>query len=116
MMEVVAAVLLVSGSLLALLAAVGLQRFNDVFGRMHAATKPATLGLVLILSGAALVLPAPGAVAKLLLVILLQFVTAPIAAHLVGRAAFRAGSEMDPDTIVDEEAESILSRPPRFGP
>lgn len=112
-MEAIAAVLLVSGSLLALLAAVGLQRFDDVFGRMHSATKPATLGLVLILTGAMLVLPIPGAVAKLLLVVLLQFVTAPIAAHLVGRAAFRAGSEMDPDTIVAEDAEAIMSRPPR---
>jgi multicomponent Na+:H+ antiporter subunit G len=113
-MELVGSILMVAGSLLALLAAIGLQRFDDVFGRMHSATKPATLGLVLILTGAGLVLPIPGAVAKLFLVILLQFITAPVAAHLVGRAAFRAGTELDPETIVAHEAEVVMRRPPRL--
>lgn len=113
MIELIAAVFLIGGSFLAFLAAVGLQRFNDVFGRMHSATKPATLGLVMILTGAALVLPSAGAVAKLVLVILLQFVTAPVAAHLVGRAAFRAGNELDPGTIVAREAE-VIKRPPQI--
>lgn len=107
MIELIASVLVVGGAVLALLAAIGLQRFEDVFARMHAATKPATLGLILILSGAALLLPIPGAFAKLILVILLQFITAPIAAHLVGRAAFRTGKELSPETLVVEEAEYI---------
>ena len=47
-LEVVSAVLMLSGVALALLAAVGLLRFPDVFSRMHAATKPATLGLLLV--------------------------------------------------------------------
>ena len=111
MTELIASVLIVGGAVLALLAAIGLQRFDDVFARMHSATKPATLGLILTLSGSALVLPIPGAVAKLVLVILLQFITAPIAAHLVGRAAFRTGKELSPDTIVVEEAEYINTHP-----
>lgn len=111
MIELIASVLVVAGAALALLAAVGLQRFDDVFARMHAATKPATLGLLLILSGAAFMLPIPGAVAKLFLVILLQFITAPIAAHLVGRAAFRTGKELSPATLVVEEAEYINTHP-----
>lgn len=111
MIEAIASVLLVAGAALALLAAIGLHRFEDVFARMHAATKPATLGLILILSGAGLMLPIPGAVAKLVLVILLQFITAPIAAHLVGRAAFRTGKELSPETFVDEGAEYINTHP-----
>lgn len=111
-MEAVASILLLAGSLLALLASVGLQRFDDVFARMHSATKPATLGLILILAGAGLVIPAPGAVAKLFLVILLQFITAPVAAHLVGRAAFRAGTELSPETIVSDEVEVIMRHRP----
>jgi multicomponent Na+:H+ antiporter subunit G len=109
-MEAVAAVLLVLGSLLAVLAAIGLHRFDDVFARMHSATKPATLGLVLMLTGTALVIPTPGAVAKLGLVILLQFITAPVGAHLVGRAAFRTGTALDPATLFDEESERIRPR------
>ncbi|HUG07421.1 MAG TPA: monovalent cation/H(+) antiporter subunit G [Acidimicrobiia bacterium] len=110
-MEPVASILIVAGAVLALLAAFGLQRFDDVFARMHSATKPATLGLILILSGAAFMLPVPGAVAKLLLVVMLQFTTAPIAAHLVGRAAFRTGQELSRDTMVVEEAEYISTHP-----
>ncbi len=106
-MEVVASVFLILGALLALLAAIGLQRFDDVFARMHSATKPATLGLILTLTATALVVPIPGAVAKLTLVILFQFITAPVGAHLVGRAAFRTGRELSPDTIVDDRADEI---------
>ncbi len=106
-MELLASALIVFGASLALLAAIGLNRFKDVFSRMHAATKPATLGLALILTGTALVLPTPGAVAKLFLVVLVQFITAPVAAHLVGRAAFRTGNAISPDTQFDDESERI---------
>jgi len=109
-MGAVSAVLLLLGSLLAVLAAIGLHRFDDVFARMHSATKPATLGLVLILTGTALVIPTSGTIAKLGLVILLQFITAPVGAHLVGRAAFLTGTALDPQTLFDEESERIRPR------
>lgn len=109
-MELVASILLVAGSLLAFLAAVGLIRFEDVFTRMHAATKPATLGLILILTGTALVLPPPNPLTKLILVMLLQFATAPVGAHLIGSAAYRMGAPLTPGTVVDEDAREI--RPP----
>lgn len=78
-------VLVVAGSAWVVLAAVGVLRFADVYSRMHAATKSATLGLLLVLGGAATHLPGDDA-AKLGLVGVLVFVTAPVAAHLVGRA------------------------------
>jgi multicomponent Na+:H+ antiporter subunit G len=111
-LEVAVAVLLVSGVLLAVTAALGLQQFPDVFARMHAATKPATLGLLLILLAAALVMPSAGDVAKLLLVVVLQFITAPVAAHMIGRAAYRSGTELSPATAIDELAESNRRLPP----
>ena len=104
MRDLLAALLHIPGALLALLAAVGLHRFPDVFARMHAATKPATLGLVLLLSGAAISVGSAGDTAKLLLVVALQFLTAPVGAHLVGRAAYRAGTELNPATEIDELA------------
>ena len=103
-MEVVSGIMMLVGAALALIAGIGLQRFEDVFARMHAATKPATLGLVLVLGGAALQLPDAGDVVKLLLVILLQFVTAPVGSHLLGRATYRAGTEMSSVVAVDELA------------
>jgi multicomponent Na+:H+ antiporter subunit G len=104
MTDVLSAALMVGGATLALIAGIGLQRFPDVFARMHAATKPATLGLALVLTGAALRMPDAGAVAKLLLVIALQFITAPTGSHLVGRATYRAGTELSDATAVDELA------------
>ncbi|MEW6152400.1 MAG: monovalent cation/H(+) antiporter subunit G [Actinomycetota bacterium] len=105
MPEAIASALILAGVTLGLTAGLGLQQFPDVFARMHAATKPATLGLVLVLAGAAIVIDNRGDVAKLLLVIVLQFVTAPVGAHMVGRAAYRAGTELSPLTSVDELAE-----------
>ena len=104
MVDVAAAVLVLAGVVLAIAAGLGLQRFPDVFARMHAATKPATLGLVLVLAGAALRVDDAGDVAKLLLVLALQFVTAPVGAHMIGRAAYRAGTELSPTTSCDELA------------
>ena len=99
--------LLALGGVLAVIAAIGLHRFSDVFARMHAATKPATLGLVVVLGGAVLVMPDVGDSAKLILVILLQLITAPVGAHLVGRAAYLTGTELDPDTQFDEMSTSF---------
>jgi multicomponent Na+:H+ antiporter subunit G len=96
------AVLLLLGVLLALIAAVGLVRFPDLFSRMHAATKPATLGLLLITVGAALRMEEGSDAAKLLLVAAFQFLTAPVAAHMVGRAAYRAGAGAQDELVVDE--------------
>lgn len=100
--EVAAAVLLLAGSVLAVLAGVGLQRFPDVFARIHSATKATTLGLLFIVAGAALRIGDAGDAAKLALVAVLQFVTAPVAAHMVGRASYRAGTEMSDHTAIDE--------------
>lgn len=110
-MEVLSGVMMLTGAALALIAGIGLQRFDDMFNRMHAATKPATLGLALVLGGAALQVPDAGNVAKLVLIILLQFITAPVGSHLVGRAAHRAGTELG-DVEIDELAEVPLEKPP----
>ncbi len=111
MSSVIASVLLLAGVGLSVVAGLGLQRFPDVFARMHAATKPATLGLVLVLAAAAIKLDDPGDTAKLALVIALQFLTAPVAAHMVGRAAYRSGTELSSATSVDELAEAREREP-----
>lgn len=86
-------VLLVIGAAWALLAAVGVLRFDDVYSRMHAATKSPTLGLLLISAGAALHLDLSQAL-KLLLVALLVLLTAPVGAHLIGRATHQSPGDV----------------------
>jgi multicomponent Na+:H+ antiporter subunit G len=110
MLDVISAALLLSGVALAVVAGVGLVRFPDVFSRMHAATKPATLGLVLVGSGAALRVDEGSDALKILLVVAFQFVTAPVAAHMIGRAAYRTGAGAVDRLVVDELPE--LPPPP----
>lgn len=94
-------VLLLAGLALNLVAAVGLHRLPDVFCRMHAASKPATLGLLCVLAATALALGEAGVAGKLGLVAALQFATNPVGSHMVGRAAWQAGSPTAPGTAVD---------------
>ena len=100
--DVLSSVLLLTGVSLALLAGLGLVRFPDVFSRMHAATKPATLGMLLVTVGAAVRQDEASDASKLLLVAAFQFLTAPVAAHMIGRAAYRSGTGDLEDLVVDE--------------
>lgn len=106
MADLITTVCLVLGASLSLLAGIGLHRFPDVFARMHAATKPATLGILLLLVAASIQAGRPGDIVKLVLVGTLQFITAPVGAHMVGRAAYRAGSQLSPQTTIDELADA----------
>jgi multicomponent Na+:H+ antiporter subunit G len=102
--ELVSVGLMLAGALSCLLGAIGLLRLPDLPARLQAATKPQTLGLALVLVGAALVLEMQSAV-TLLLLVLFQVLTAPVISQLVGRAAYR-GDAVDRDTlVVDEMAE-----------
>ena len=92
-LEAIASLLLLVGCALALIAAIGLHRLPDVLTRMHAATKPAILGIMLVLVGTAMRMPSGNAQVKLLLVIALQLLTTPVGAHMIGRAAHRAGQQ-----------------------
>ena len=105
--DVAAAACLLVGALLSLIAAIGILRFPDVLTRMHSATKPQVLGLLLVLLGVGLRLRDPGSVGMLALVALFQLATTPIASHMVGRASFRAGQVRHDLLVVDELTEVL---------
>ena len=102
MMEPVAALLVVTGGFFCLVAAIGLVRLGDVFCRMHAATKAGTLGLALVCLAAMLLADSWRQVIEPLIVFVFMISTAPVGAHLIGRAAFRAGAPTVPGTGADE--------------
>lgn len=104
-MDVISAAVMALGAAFTLLAGIGLHRFDDVFARMHAAGKASTLGLLLILLGAALRLSELGEVVKLGLVAALAVITIPAGVHLIARAAWRAGTELAPVTEFDEASQ-----------
>ena len=100
--DVAASVFLLSGVVFVLLAVLGLWRFDDVFSRVHAATKATTLGVLLVIMAIALRVEAPADLVKVLLTAVVQVITAPVAGHMLGRAAYRAGIELTPFTVIDQ--------------
>lgn len=90
-MDVAGLLCLVAGALLCLAAAVGLLRFPDLLTRMHAATKPQVLGVLLVLAGVGLRTRSGLDLGMLILIGLFQMLTVPVGAHMVGRAAYRVG-------------------------
>lgn len=107
--DVLAALCLLGGALLALAAGVGVLRFPDLLARMHSATKPQVLGLTLVLLGLALRLRTGPALWMLLLVVLFQLLTSPVAAHMVGRAGYRTGKVRHDLLLVDELTSDQLA-------
>jgi multicomponent Na+:H+ antiporter subunit G len=84
--DVLSAVLMLSGSLLAVVSSIGIHRLGSTRARMHATTKPATLGVLLCAIGAVLQFADVSDITKVLVVVILQLVGAPIGAHMLGRA------------------------------
>lgn len=98
-------IIMLAGVSLTVLSSIGVVRFSDVLERSHALTKASTLGLVLVLLGAAIDLEHPNDVTNLVLAGMLQVITMPVAANLMNRATYRAaGIRARLDTI-DELAE-----------
>lgn len=86
MITVVASALVLLGAAFTMLGGIGAVRLSDVFSRIHPAAKGPTLGLLLVAAGTALELRQAGVVLTLALVVILQFLAAPVGAHLLGRA------------------------------
>jgi multicomponent Na+:H+ antiporter subunit G len=103
--------LLVLGAFLMFLTGVGLVRMPDIFTRMHAATKSASLGVALLLLAAALVFQEAMVVTKALVTIAFIFLTAPVAASLLGRAAYARKTPLWEGSIVDEGRDHLAVRP-----
>lgn len=98
-------VLLLLGTFFGLVAAVGLLRMPDVLMRMHAATKAGTLGAGLLLLSVGLASGELAVALRALATIGFLFLTAPVAAHAIGRAAYRSGQvRLWEGTFVDEFA------------
>lgn len=96
------ALLILVGALFMLIAGVGLVRMPDLYLRMSAATKAATLGAGSILLGAAIYFNDLGISSRAIAIIVFLLITAPVAAHMLGRAAFSYGVPLWENTLYDE--------------
>lgn len=100
--EIIAAALFGLGTLFALAAAVGVLRMPDLYTRMSATSKASTLGVGLIMAGAAVALGALGAATRAVAIVLFLLLTTPVAAHMIGRAAYLSGVPLWKATVDDE--------------
>ncbi len=101
MIPILAGLFVLAGAAFVLIAALGVYRLPDVLNRMHASTKAGTLGASLALIAVALHFDSTAITAKVIATILFLMLTAPIAAHMIGRAtvqlrAFRARERTQP--------------------
>lgn len=106
-LDVLASVLFIAGSFLVMVAGVGIARFPDLLARMHAATKPQSLGLAMLMTGLALELRTGNVVWTLVLVVIFQLFTAPVSAHMVGRAGYRTRRIASEILVVDELGDDL---------
>ena len=107
--DAVTAVFLMVGALMSLGAAIGLLRFPDLMSRMHAATKPQVLGLFLMLAAIGLQMRTWWVWPVLLVAWIFQLLTAPVAAHMVGRSAYRT-KHGHRELLTKDELEAVVQR------
>ncbi len=103
--EILGAILIVLGVFFVFLAGVGLLRMPDMFLRMSTATKASTLGLGLILMGTAVFFWELGITSRAIATSIFVLLTAPVSAHMIGRAAYSDGVPLWEETKLDELKE-----------
>ncbi|MEH7379341.1 monovalent cation/H(+) antiporter subunit G [Bacillus sp. JJ1533] len=101
--EVIAVLSILIGTIFSFLSAVGLIRLPDVYSRAHAASKASTMGVLFILVGTFLFFILEGTFSiRLFLGIFFVFLTAPVSAHVIMRSAYRSGVPLAPQSVQDD--------------
>jgi multicomponent Na+:H+ antiporter subunit G len=100
--EILTCTFLLLGGLLSAVAAVGVLRMPDLFLRMHAATKVGTVGVSSIVIGVMIHFGSITVISRGVLVIAFFLLTAPVAAHMIARSAYRSGVSLWMLTRIDE--------------
>ena len=100
---IISAGLMLTGAFFMFVSGVGIVRMPDLYMRMSATTKSATIGVsCMLLSAAFYFADDLSSAARILAIIVFLFLTAPVAAHMIGRAGYYSGSELWEHTGKDE--------------
>ncbi|MBV7339206.1 monovalent cation/H(+) antiporter subunit G [Chloroflexi bacterium TSY] len=114
--ELAVPLLIILGAVLMLIAAIGIVRMPDVYLRNSVSSKGATLGVAALMLANALYFNELGTSSRALAVIFFIFLTAPVAAHMLGRTAYRSkvpfwfATYIDADMISPEVQSESDSR------
>ncbi|MEM1377386.1 MAG: monovalent cation/H(+) antiporter subunit G [Pseudomonadota bacterium] len=110
MIDLIALLIKTAGLAFLILATIGLLRFEDVFQRMHAATKAGTLGAGLVLIGAIMNKGTMDAAIMGTFALLFLIFTIPVASHILARAAYMSGSPLSGIADADDALRGVLPR------
>lgn len=102
MQDVLTGGLMLTGALFMLVGGLGVLRMPDLFLRMSASTKAATLGTSSLLIAVAVYFGEVGVASRAVATIVFLLLTAPIAAHMLGRAGYFIGVKLADITLTDE--------------
>lgn len=112
-LEVLGVTFCVVGTLFVLVAGLGMVRFPDPLMRLHASTKAGTLGVAFVASGMMCFYPSLSISARATALIVFLLLTAPVAAHMIGRASYYGGAHLNvrlwEGTVVDQMEERLWS-------
>jgi multicomponent K+:H+ antiporter subunit G len=107
MLELLLSLLILVGAAFTLIGSLGLARLRDFYSRLHAPTKATTLGVgsLLIASAIFFTYHEDGLSLHEVLVTLFLFITAPVSAHLMAKAALHlrlaSRAPMPDDELLD---------------
>jgi multicomponent Na+:H+ antiporter subunit G len=102
MQEAVCSILIIIGSVFMFIAGLGILRMPDLFMRMSCATKASTLGVGFILLALAVNFGELGVTSRAVATIIFVVLTAPVAAHLIGRAGYIVRVPLWTNSILDQ--------------
>ncbi|MFT8321347.1 MAG: monovalent cation/H(+) antiporter subunit G [Bacillus sp. (in: firmicutes)] len=108
LIEFIAVILILIGTIFCFLSAIGLIRLPDVYTRSHAASKSATIGVLFTLVGTFTFFIVEGYFSiRLFLGIFFVFLTAPVASHVIVRSAYRSNVKLADISVQDDLKEAM---------
>ncbi len=101
--------LVVLGGFIMTLGVYGMSRMPDTYPRLRAASKTVFLGVISLLM-ASVVTGDPEIIFLAVLIGVFLILTAPVSAHMIGRAAYQRGERMVVPEAVDESGRDLPGR------
>lgn len=113
-MSVMISLLMLTGAFFMLVATIGILRFPDIYTRLHAASKATSFGIGCILLAVAFYFGNSTVAIKSILAIFFIFLTMPVAAYAISRAAYFSGQPLWQESKIDELAEDPPAKKPEY--
>ncbi len=102
MTDILTAIFSTIGALAILFASIGILRMPDFYLRLSVTVKASTLGVGFLLACAAFTFSDTSVTTKAMSIVFFLILTAPVAAHMIGKTAYHTGVAIWKGTVIDE--------------